>query len=351
MKYTCVDGFSGAGGLSLGLQKAGFDVLLSFDNDPTSIETQKINKRYFDHEVAVVDIVSYLKGDAFLKKTKLKKKELFLMAGGPPCQGFSVQRIGENNDVRNDLVLAYGKLIDQARPKFFLLENVPGILGARGKLIVEEFLSRMKKIGYHPYYKTLNAEDYGVPQRRKRVFIVGIRDDVHRGEFHFPKPTTPKNTRITVKDIIGNLPEPPVDGSEHARIPHHRRDKLNAINLKRIRALKPGQGMEYLPVELLADCHKAGADKIGHRNVYGRMEWDEVAPTITARFDSFTRGKFGHPVQDRSITLREGALLQTFPRDFKFAGNKVDIARQIGNAVPVRLAEIIGKQILKYYKS
>lgn len=351
MKYTCIDGFSGAGGLSLGLQKAGFNILLSFDNDPISIETQKINKRYLDHEVAVADIKSYLRGDSFLKKTKLKKGELFLLAGGPPCQGFSVQRIGEDNDSRNDLVLAYAKLIDQARPRFFLMENVPGILGTRGKPIVDTFLDRVKKMGYHTYMKMLNAEDFGVPQRRKRVFIVGIRNDVHKGEFHFPKPTTSKNTRTTVRDIIGDLPEPPADGSEHSKISHHRKDKLSAINLARIQALKPGQGMAYLPKDLLADCHKAGADKIGHRNVYGRMSWDEVAPTITARFDSFTRGKFGHPKQNRSITLREGALLQTFPKDFKFAGNKVDVARQIGNAVPVKLAEIVGKQILKYFQS
>ena len=108
--------------------------------------------------------------------------------------------------------------------------------------------------------------------------------------------------------------------------------------------------MAFLPEHLLADCHKAGADKIGHRNVYGRMKWDDVAPTITARFDSFTRGMFGHPEQNRTISLREGALLQTFPNDFEFVGNKVDIARQIGNAVPVNLAVAVGKELIKALK-
>jgi DNA (cytosine-5)-methyltransferase 1 len=122
------------------------------------------------------------------------------------------------------------------------------------------------------------------------------------------------------------------------------------MNLKRIQALKPGQGREYLPDELLADCHKIDSSVIGYRNVYGRMAWDAVAPTITARFDSFTRGKFGHPEQDRSISLREGALLQTFPMDFRFIGTKVDIARQIGNAVPPVLAEQIGISIIDSYK-
>lgn len=130
----------------------------------------------------------------------------------------------------------------------------------------------------------------------------------------------------------------------------HRRDRLSEINLKRIRALKPGQGREYLPKELLADCHKIDSSVIGYRNVYGRMAWDEVSPTITARFDSFTRGKFGHPEQDRSISLREGAMLQTFPKDFLFTGSKVDMARQIGNAVPPLLAKLIGTSIIDCYK-
>lgn len=346
-KYTCIDGFSGAGGLSLGLTKAGFDIVYSFDNDPISIETQKIN---FHHQSDVADINDLLQSKSFLKKTGLKKGELFLLAGGPPCQGFSIQRVGSDTDERNDLVIAYFKLISELRPKFFLMENVPGLMGVRGKPILDSFLANIKEIGYHPYLKVLNAEDYGVPQRRKRVFIVGIRDDVHKGEFIFPEPTTSRKLRVTVADILAKLPEPPIDGTDHNRISHHRRDKLSSLNLARIRSLKPGQGMEYLPKKLLADCHKAGAAKIGHRNVYGRMAWDDVAPTITARFDSFTRGKFGHPEQDRSISLREGALLQTFPKDFHFSGTKVDIARQIGNAVPPKLAEVVGKQILKYYQ-
>ena len=281
----------------------------------------------------------------------MKKGELFLLAGGPPCQGFSVQRIGADSDKRNDLVIAYARLIDEVRPFFFLMENVPGILGSRGEPIIKSFFSRIEKSGYHYYFKVLDAEDYGVPQRRKRVFVVGVRDDINNGEFLFPSPTTPRESRVTVKDIIASLPPPPSDGSEHHRIANHRRDMLSSLNLARIRALRAGEGMEHLPRALLADCHKVGASKIGHRNVYGRMAWNDVAPTITARFDSFTRGKFGHPKQDRSITLREGALLQTFPKDFRFAGTKVDIARQIGNAIPPKLAEIVGRQILKYYQA
>jgi DNA (cytosine-5)-methyltransferase 1 len=119
------------------------------------------------------------------------------------------------------------------------------------------------------------------------------------------------------------------------------------MNLKRIQSVKQGQGRDFLPEELLLPCHKVSSSVMGHRNVFGRMWWDKVAPTITARFDSFSRGMFGHPEQDRTISLREGALLQTFPLDYIFIGNKVDVARQIGNAVPVNLAQAIGSEIIK----
>jgi DNA (cytosine-5)-methyltransferase 1 len=175
---------------------------------------------------------------------------------------------------------------------------------------------------------------------------VGERSDVGLASFMFPNPTTPLGSRKTVRETIGHLPPTPEDGSEHPRIRHHRKDKLSEMNMKRLLALKPGQGRQHLPEELLADCHRRDSSMIGHRNVYGRMAWDDVAPTITARFDSFTRGLFGHPEQTRSISLREGALLQTFPADFVFSGNKVDVARQIGNAVPSALAKAIGEQIL-----
>jgi DNA (cytosine-5)-methyltransferase 1 len=347
MSFLCIDCFAGAGGLSLGLTNAGIDVKYAFDNDPTAIATYLQNSKYLPHTAEVRDIDD-LDGATLLRDAGIGRDDLFLVAGGPPCQGFSVQRIGSDMDGRNNLVPRYAELVSELRPKFFLMENVPGLTGRRGKQILDSFISRMSREGYHPYMKTLNAEEFGVPQRRKRVFVVGIRDDQHWREFTFD--VEMDHPRTTVGQVIRDLPEPPVDGSEHPEVTHHRRDRLSRLNLERLRALKPGQGMEYLPPHLLADCHKPGADKVGHRNVYGRMAWNEVAPTITARFDSFTRGKFGHPEQHRSITLREGALLQTFPMDFQFSGNKVEIARQIGNAVPPRLAQAVGKMIIDYYE-
>ena len=345
MKFTCIDSFCGAGGLGLGLKRSGMDILLSFDIDPTCIKTINTNKKYFNHPAQVADISDLLNGN-LLERCDLNRGELFLLVGGPPCQGFSVQRRGSDIDPRNDLVLKYGQMINELYPMYFVMENVSGIAGKRGKTILQQLVEYVEKIGYYVHIDLLDAQDYGVPQRRKRYIIVGERKDM--GE-HYIYPQS-LNIHRTVRDVIGALPIPPENGTDHPNISLHRRDRLSELNLQRIRAIREGQGRDDLPCELLADCHKIDSSVIGFRSVYGRMAWDEVAPTITARFDSFTRGKFGHPVQDRSISLREGALLQSFPIDFEFAGNKVDVARQIGNAVPPAMAECIGKSIIECYK-
>lgn len=345
MKYTCIDSFCGAGGLGLGLQRAGFDILLSFDIDQTCIDTIRKNTRYFNHPAEAADIADMLNGN-LLKKCNLKRGELFLLAGGPPCQGFSIQRRGSDIDERNDLVLKYGQLINELYPRYFVMENVTGLAGKRGKTILQQLIEDVEAIGYYVHVNLLDAQNYGVPQRRKRYIIVGERIDMGK---HYAYPPT-SSKKYTVRDTIGSLPEPPHDCRDHPEISLHRRDKLSDINLKRIQAIREGQGRDDLPEDLLADCHKVDSSVIGFRSVYGRMAWDDVAPTITARFDSFTRGKFGHPVQDRSISLREGALLQTFPMDFIFTGNKVDVARQIGNAVPPVMAECIGRSIIECFE-
>jgi len=344
MRFSCVDSFCGAGGLSLGLASVGFEVLFSFDIDSKCIETIKRNPKYFKHPAVCEDIKNML-GGRLLETVGLKQGELFLLAGGPPCQGFSIQRIGEDADSRNELVLLYGELINEVRPLFFLMENVSGIQGKRGKVILDELVEKTESIGYHIHKQLIDAEDYGVPQRRKRIILVGERVDID-STYEFPKPT---GERRTVRDTIEFLPPPPEDGKPHPNYLLHRRDRLSEKNIQRINALAQGQGRDFLPEELLADCHRIDSTIIGHRNVYGRMAWDDVAPTITARFDSFTRGLFGHPDQPRSISLLEGALLQTFPLDFEFAGSKIEIARQIGNAVPPKLAKAIGESIIAYY--
>lgn len=341
--FKAIDAFCGAGGLSLGLLEAGFEVLLSFDIDPLCIDTINKNTKYHKHEAIVCDVKNAIGGN-LLAKLGLQKGELDLLAGGPPCQGFSIQRtVGGDMDERNLLVDDYGDLILEFMPKYFLLENVPGIGGKRGRSILESFKERIVHNGYIYHENVLDSKDFGVPQRRKRYILVGEHRQ-YSDRFSWPLPV---DKTISVREAIGHLPPAPSSGKSHPDIPLHRADKLSAKNLERIRAIKSGQSRVDLPEDLLANCHKMSADKIGHRNVYGRMDWDDVSPTITAKFDSFTRGKFGHPEQDRSISLLEGALLQTFPQDYIFTGNKVQIARQIGNAVPPTLGEVLGKAIIR----
>jgi DNA (cytosine-5)-methyltransferase 1 len=341
---TAVDAFCGAGGLTLGLMAAGFDVLLGFDLDPICIKTMHANPKYVDHPVMQADVREMLRG-GLLELAGLSPGELDLLAGGPPCQGFSVQRTtGGDEDERSLLVGHYADLVTEVQPKFFLMENVPGIGGKRGRSILDAFKSKMATNGYRVFQETLNAQDYGVPQRRRRVFLLGQRmDSQESAQFRWPSRRV--GPPLTVRSAIGHLPQPPTDGTAHPDLANHRADRLSELNKKRLSSLRPGQGRTDLPEALLAECHRRSADLVGHRNVYGRMEWDDVAPTITARFDSFTRGKFGHPEQLRTISLREGALLQTFPTDFQFEGSKVEVARQIGNAVPVELAKALGLAI------
>lgn len=343
MSLTAIDAFCGAGGLSLGLSAAGFDVRLGFDNDPRCIETLRANTHRIRHAAMLADVRELTGSGLFRASGIAAGQTLDLLAGGPPCQGFSVQRtIGEDVDERNLLVDYYGDLLLETRPRALLLENVPGLGGKRGRHTLDRFKERLTAAGYSCHERVLDAQDYGVPQRRRRLFVVGLRSGA---EFEWPPPM--RGTPPTVREVIGDLPSPPANGEEHPSLPGHRADRLSMRNKERLSALRPGQGRTHLPDELLADCHKIDASVVGHRNVYGRMEWDSVAPTITARFDSFTRGQFGHPEELRSISLLEGALLQSFPADYKFVGTKVERARQIGNAVPPRLAEHLGKAIAR----
>ncbi|MXY90764.1 MAG: DNA cytosine methyltransferase [Gammaproteobacteria bacterium] len=343
-QYKVIDAFCGAGGLSIGLSKAGLNVVCGFDIDPLCIKTQQMNPQYIDHAVVEADVRSMLNG-GLQEITGLEPEELDVLAGGPPCQGFSIQRtVGEDFDERNLLVDDYGDLIKEVRPRLFLMENVTGLGGKRGSLLLKAFERKVGLEGYVVHKRILDAQDYGVPQRRKRLLMVGERLDSGLAAYSWPVPD--ESLPPTVYETIGHLPPPPDTGKDHPSFPGHRTDRLSSKNLARLKALTEGQSRVDLPKELLADCHTVSADVVGHRNVYGRMEWDKVAPTITARFDSFTRGKFGHPVQMRTISLYEGQLLQTFPRDYKFCGTKVEMARQIGNAVPPMFAHSLGRAIV-----
>ena len=340
MVATAIDLFCGAGGMSAGLIEAGFRVLGAVDAWEVACKTYTAN---FDHPILSADL-SKVTGSQLMAAFSPYGAAPDLVAGGPPCQGFSIQRIGEDQDNRNNLVLEFGRLVSELKPKMFLMENVPGLKGKRGQGFATQFESVLTDAGYRVRSVLVNAAEYGIPQLRRRVFYYGwLSGKVHR--FSFPTPTHSEKQFHTVWDAIGNLPSPPSATDQEAD-QLHRRMRLSALNLERLQHIPPGKGFESLPINLRVDCHKNGASKIGHRNVYGRLAADEPANTITGRFDSFTRGKFAHPFEHRNITLREGARLQTFSDNFGFQGSQEEIAAMIGNAVPPKLAAIVAKAIL-----
>ena len=340
---TAIDLFSGAGGLSLGLKRAGFSIRAAVDNDPRASATYAANLGDY---IRCTDIGELEPGE-LLEHAGLQVGECTLLAGGPPCQGFSLQRRGDRKDSRNHLILEFIRFVTGIRPRFFIIENVRGLNTKHGRPFVRKIVGELAREGYHTRFDELNALWYGVPQQRLRRFLVGeLVDDEHLPTFRFPAPELDERRWRTVRDAIGDLPAPPEDGSPHPGIANHFREgNLSSTNLERIRHIPEGGGREHLPEHLRLPCHMDNPDH-RHLDVYGRLAWDKPSVTITARFDSFTRGKFGHPEQHRSVTLREGARLQSFPDDFVFFGSREDIARQIGNAVPPELAYRLGLALL-----
>lgn len=331
MTLRAIDLFSGAGGLSLGLTAAGFDVVAAVDNWQLAVDTYTKNLSH----AAICRDVSSLSGAELCEMAAVGLGGVDLLAGGPPCQGFSVQRIGGDYDPRNALVLEFARLVLEIKPRAFVMENVPGLLGKRGAHTFSMFKERVESFGYCVDVQRINAADYGVPQNRRRVLVSGFRG-TRKAEGLQPKKVS---RHLTVWDAIGDLPMADPPGWIGSADPLHIESKMSDLNRERLSLIPPGGGFEDLPVDMRVDCHARGAAAIGHRGVYGRLHPDQPAGTITARFDSFTRGRFAHPYEHRNVTLREGARLQTFPDDFIFLGNREEIAAQIGNAVAPRLAQ------------
>jgi DNA (cytosine-5)-methyltransferase 1 len=336
-RYTAIDLFCGAGGLTAGLIQAGFDVVGAVDSWDAAARVYKLN---FPHPICCEDVCS-LSGKNLLEEFELNGREPDLVVGGPPCQGFSVQRVGPDTDSRNSLVLEFARLVSELQPMMFLMENVTGLLGRRGRPYGSALEAKLRHAGYVVKYAIVDAVDYRVPQFRKRVFYYGwrLKDVV---DFDFPRPCLNVDAYRTVWDVIGDLSSPPADHTPAPGDPLHRRIRLSPTNVGRLSLIPQGGGMEDLPEELRVNCHKIGAEKIGHRFVYGRLDARKPSATITAKFDSFTRGKFAHPFEDRNITLREGARIQTFDDTFVFSGTQEQIAAMIGNAIPPMLAKDIG---------
>jgi DNA (cytosine-5)-methyltransferase 1 len=336
---TAIDLFCGAGGLSLGLRNSGYEIVAALDND--EVATKSYSASLGPHVLTTP--IEEVSGQDLLKKYGLSRGECTILAGGPPCQGFSLQRRGSRKDPRNELVLQFVRMIEEIKPRFFLMENVGALMTKHGAPFLRQLSLRASKLNYTIHTAVLNAAHFGVPQVRKRAFLVGEYDPKFRQYFRFPDLITPASR--TVREAIGDLPSPPADGSCHPQFANHFREaRLAAINLERIKHVPPGGGRIHLPDHLQLDCHRNNPDH-RHMDVYGRLAWDEPSVTLTARFDSFTRGRFAHPEEHRSLTIREGARLQTFPDWFEFAGNREEGARQVGNAVPPLLAEALGSAI------
>lgn len=336
-----IESFCGPGGMALGLTRAGFEVVFSFDNDQHAVETISKNQ---GHPATVLD-VREVTGQSLRDFAGIGDHDVDLLSGGPPCQGFSKQKRGAHNgDDRNALIREFVRLVEEVRPKFFLLENVAIFGQKRGRKYLSELQKRLSS-DYLSFPNFYCSSDFGLAQTRQRFILVGQRTDLP-GAFRPPAPTVRK--KRTVGNVLEGIPEPPADYSTHPRFPNHQAAKVTRANIERFSHVPQGGGWQDIPDELRLPCHR-GADPRsgGWPDVYGRLRWDGQCPTITGGFDSFTRGRYGHPLHDRPLTPHEAARLQGFPKSYEFCGTRADVRSQIGNAVPPPLAEAVGEEMLR----
>ncbi len=339
LKINAVDLFCGAGGLTHGLSQAGINIHLGVDIDPACKYPYEANNKSRFLLKSVEDI----SGDEL--KQYFTSSGHTLLAGCAPCQTFSTyNQKACPSDKRWWLLLQFARLVDETLPDLITMENVPGLVDQD---VFKEFVERLQSKGYSTFYKVINSAEYGLPQGRKRLVLLASR----YGDIRMLNPDELQVDLKTVKDVIGDLP-PLKAGEVDPHDPLHQSSMLSDLNLKRIRKSRPGGTWKDWPVKLRAACHQKESGKT-YSGVYARMEWDKPAPTMTTQYCGFGNGRFGHPDQDRAISLREGAIFQGFPRDYKFVPpdqpiKKKHITRMVGNAVPVKLGEVIGKSIFAH---
>lgn len=332
MLIEAVDLFCGVGGLTAGLLKAGVKVKAGYDIEPQcqfGYEYNNKNAKFILKDVAEVTKEEI---DSLYSKGAIR-----LLAGCAPCQPFSTYNQGKDTrlDKKWPLLYHFSRLIEEVRPELVTMENVPDVVKHE---VYHDFVAKLEALGYTVSAQRVDCVQYGIPQTRKRHVLLAslISDNISLIPATHEKP-------ITVKEVIEGLPLLNA-GEQDDSDPLHICSKLSSLNLKRIRASKPGGTWRDWPEELVAKCHTKSSGK-SYASVYGRMEWDKPAPTITTQCYGFGNGRFGHPTQDRAISLREAALLQTFPNNYKFFEGNMNfqsIGRMIGNAVPVRLGEVVG---------
>jgi DNA (cytosine-5)-methyltransferase 1 len=347
MKADVVDLFCGIGGLSAGFRREGFNVVAGIDVDASCrFAYEKNIKAQFIAE-SVKELSS--EGLAGLFGTDTPR----ILVGCAPCQPFSTytgryrrDETDDELDRRWELLDEFSRLIDGTRPDIVSMENVPRVTAHPA---FQNFVKKLDKAGYSVGYHTVRAHDYGVPQRRTRLVLFASK----YGPVELVPPTH-RGKPVTVRKAIGDLP-PIAAGSAHSDDPLHASRGLGETNLRRLQATREGGSWKEWDSELQLACHKKEGGR-SFRAVYGRMSWDEPSPVITTQCLGIGNGRFGHPEQDRAISIREAAILQSFPRNFKFAApsekiSGVQLARQIGNAVPPRLGRIIARSIKRHLEN
>jgi DNA (cytosine-5)-methyltransferase 1 len=337
IRGSVVDLFCGAGGLTHGFLLEGFTICAGIDIDEDCRYPFEQNNR----APFIRRDVTGLRSADILPLFEPDKPRI--LVGCAPCQPFSIYN-QKNDDPKWQLLRDFGNLIINTSPDIVSMENVPRLLNFRDGTVFAEFVALLERERYRVSWKVVFAPDYGVPQRRSRLVLLASR----LGEIELEAPCLIPSQYPTVRDAIGTLH--PLQAGEIDRFdPLHRCCHLSETNLKRIRAARPGGSWKDWDQELVTDCHRVSTGR-GYSSVYGRMVWDAPAPTITTQFHGFGNGRFGHPEQDRALSLREGTILQSFPPDYEFTapGRTIsfsNVSRIIGNAVPVLLAQAIARSI------
>lgn len=337
INIRAVDLFCGIGGLTHGLRLAGIDVKAGFDNDPScrfAYEANNSGATFTEEDACNLSFSDF--------ESHYKGADLTALVGCAPCQPFSAHTRRQRGPDGDDcsLIDEFARLIAEGLPDLVSMENVPGLAkhDAFGELC-----GRLTQLGYTHEFDVLSCADYGVPQNRKRLVLVASR----LGKISLPSPSLDENKK-TVHDFLNGLP-PIGDGSVCATDPAHTCMPLSETNRSRIQQSKPGGSWRDWEPHLVSKCHK----KSYYPAPYGRMRWYAPAPTITTQFCYYSTGRFGHPTQHRAISVREGALLQTFPRNYALIESPDapppihKLARQVGNAVPVSLAQAIGESLVE----
>lgn len=351
MAVRVVDFFCGCGGTSKGLENAGMEIALGLDNDSDAASTYRLNFPQAAFIEKDINSVTFAEVERHLK---LKTKDSLVFCGCAPCQPFSkINTVKPTSDDRKHLLSRFGEFVEHFLPDYVLVENVPGLqIFDVSKGPFKDFVELLERLGYsgsRRRFEVVQCQFYGVPQCRRRLVLLATR---HGDVAPWPVKTHGPGGTIcdalpTVWEMIGHLP--PIRAGEKSEvISDHQAMELSPLNLRRIQATPPEKGRETWPPELQLACHRGHT---GHTDVYGRMRKHAPAAALTTRCISLSNGRFGHPEQDRAISIREAALLQTFPIDFLFCGSLGAKARQIGNAVPVALAAQLGKAVVTHERS